>query len=174
MCNSVFLSHCFALSWPGRSCKWELVLNWPTWWNKGERKYKRWYRFPRPNSHTFMQQPPVTLWMSCYSFTMRSLLPLHPFLPIRANKRGWGSERLVVWIHTQVSLGGVWDSFRQSSLLSDKKTSVLYSSLTQFWKIVHRGTLYNLLTFAAEIIQSPNPFLRFFVLVCMGLVGRKG
>ena len=21
MCNSVFLSHCFALSWPGRSCK---------------------------------------------------------------------------------------------------------------------------------------------------------
>ena len=38
MCNSVllFLSHCFALSWPARSCKWELVLNWPTWLNKGE------------------------------------------------------------------------------------------------------------------------------------------
>ena len=37
MCNSVlsFLSHCFALSWPGRSCKWELVLNWPTWLNIG-------------------------------------------------------------------------------------------------------------------------------------------
>ena len=29
MYNSVllFVSHCFALSWPGRSCKWELVLN---------------------------------------------------------------------------------------------------------------------------------------------------
>ena len=34
----LFLSHCFALSWPGRSCKWELVLNWPTWLNKGEIK----------------------------------------------------------------------------------------------------------------------------------------
>ena len=31
-----FLSHCFALSWPGCSCKLELVLNWPTWLNKGE------------------------------------------------------------------------------------------------------------------------------------------
>ena len=40
MCNSVllFVSQCFALSWPGRSCKWELVLNWPTWLNKGEIK----------------------------------------------------------------------------------------------------------------------------------------
>ena len=38
MCNSVllFLSHCFALSWPGHSCKQELVLNWPTWLNQGE------------------------------------------------------------------------------------------------------------------------------------------
>jgi hypothetical protein len=29
ICNSVllFMSHCFALSWPGRSCKWQLVLN---------------------------------------------------------------------------------------------------------------------------------------------------
>ena len=36
----LFLSHCFALSWPGRSCKWELVLNWPTWLNKGEIKNK--------------------------------------------------------------------------------------------------------------------------------------
>jgi hypothetical protein len=37
MCNSVlFVTHCFALSWPGRSCKWELVLNWLTWLNKGE------------------------------------------------------------------------------------------------------------------------------------------
>jgi hypothetical protein len=29
MCNSVLLlvSHCFAFSWPGRSCKLELVLN---------------------------------------------------------------------------------------------------------------------------------------------------
>ena len=37
MCNSVllFVSHCFALSWPGCSCKWELVLNWHTWLNKG-------------------------------------------------------------------------------------------------------------------------------------------
>jgi hypothetical protein len=34
----LFVSHCFALSWPGRSCKWELVLNWPTWLNKGEVK----------------------------------------------------------------------------------------------------------------------------------------
>ena len=25
-----------ALSWPGRSCKLELVLNWPAWLNKGE------------------------------------------------------------------------------------------------------------------------------------------
>ena len=43
MCNSVllFVSHCLALSWPGRSCKWELVLNWPTWLNKGERKIKK-------------------------------------------------------------------------------------------------------------------------------------
>ena len=40
MFNSVllFLSHCFALSWPCRSCKGELVLNWPTWINKGEIK----------------------------------------------------------------------------------------------------------------------------------------
>jgi hypothetical protein len=39
MCNSVlFVSHCFALSWPGRSCKWELALNWRTWLNKGEMK----------------------------------------------------------------------------------------------------------------------------------------
>jgi hypothetical protein len=31
-CNSVlFVVHCFALSWPGCSCKSELVLNWPTW-----------------------------------------------------------------------------------------------------------------------------------------------
>ena len=39
MCNSVlsFVSHCFALSWRERSCKWELVLNWPTWLNKGEK-----------------------------------------------------------------------------------------------------------------------------------------
>ena len=38
MCNTVllFMSHCFALSWPGLSCKWELVLKWPTWLNKGE------------------------------------------------------------------------------------------------------------------------------------------
>ena len=38
MCNSVslYLSNCFALSWPGRNCKWELVLNLPTWLNKGE------------------------------------------------------------------------------------------------------------------------------------------
>ena len=42
MCNSVlFLSHCFASSWPGRSCKWELVLNWPTWLNKGEIKINK-------------------------------------------------------------------------------------------------------------------------------------
>ena len=34
----VTLSYCFALSWPGRSCKWELVLNWPTWLNKGDIK----------------------------------------------------------------------------------------------------------------------------------------
>ena len=41
MCNSVllFLSHCFDLSWPGRSYKWELVLSWPTWLNKDEVKY---------------------------------------------------------------------------------------------------------------------------------------
>ena len=32
----LFVSHHFALSWPGRSCKWELVLNWPPWLNKGE------------------------------------------------------------------------------------------------------------------------------------------
>ena len=32
------VSNCFALSWPGRSCKWELDLNWPTWLNKGEIK----------------------------------------------------------------------------------------------------------------------------------------
>ena len=39
MCNFVlFVSHCLALSWPGHSCKWELVLNWPTWLNKGEIK----------------------------------------------------------------------------------------------------------------------------------------
>ena len=39
LCVTVlFVSHCFALSWPGRSCKWELVLNWPTWLNKGEKK----------------------------------------------------------------------------------------------------------------------------------------
>ena len=38
MCNSVLLyvSNCFALSWPGHNCKWELVLNLPTWLNKGE------------------------------------------------------------------------------------------------------------------------------------------
>ena len=32
MCYSVllFVSHCFALSWRGRSCKWEVVLNWTT------------------------------------------------------------------------------------------------------------------------------------------------
>jgi hypothetical protein len=42
MCNNMllFLSHCFALSWPGCSCKWELVLNWPTWTHKGEKKNK--------------------------------------------------------------------------------------------------------------------------------------
>ena len=39
MCKSVmFLSHCFALSWPGHNCKRELVFNWPTWLNKGEEK----------------------------------------------------------------------------------------------------------------------------------------
>jgi hypothetical protein len=45
MCNSVllFVSHCFALSWLGRSCKWELVLNWLTLLNKGEiKKYCMW------------------------------------------------------------------------------------------------------------------------------------
>jgi hypothetical protein len=38
MCYSVLLyvSNFFALSWPGRSCKWELVLNKPTWLNEGE------------------------------------------------------------------------------------------------------------------------------------------
>ena len=38
MCNSVLLyvSNCFALSWPGRNCKLELVLNLPTWLNKGD------------------------------------------------------------------------------------------------------------------------------------------
>jgi hypothetical protein len=38
MCNSVLLyvSNCFALSWPGRNCKRELVLNLPTWLNKDE------------------------------------------------------------------------------------------------------------------------------------------
>ena len=30
--------HCFALSWPGCSCKLELVLNWSTWLKKGEIK----------------------------------------------------------------------------------------------------------------------------------------
>jgi hypothetical protein len=37
VCNSVllFVSNCFALSWPGLSCKWELILNLPTWLNKG-------------------------------------------------------------------------------------------------------------------------------------------
>ena len=42
MCNSVLLyvSNCVALSWPGRNCKWELVLNLPTWLNKGEIKNK--------------------------------------------------------------------------------------------------------------------------------------
>jgi hypothetical protein len=35
----VFLSHCFALSWPVHSCKWELVLNWRTWLDKGEYIY---------------------------------------------------------------------------------------------------------------------------------------
>ena len=40
MCNSVllFVSHCFALSLPGRSCRWELVLNWPTCLNIGEKR----------------------------------------------------------------------------------------------------------------------------------------
>ena len=32
----LFLSHCFVLSWPGSSCKWELVLNWPMCLNKSE------------------------------------------------------------------------------------------------------------------------------------------
>ena len=45
MCNSVLL-FCFALSWPSRSCKWELVINWPTWLNKGEKNrwlcHRRW------------------------------------------------------------------------------------------------------------------------------------
>ena len=27
----LLLSHCFALSWPSRSCKWELFLNMPIW-----------------------------------------------------------------------------------------------------------------------------------------------
>jgi hypothetical protein len=38
LCNSVLLyvSNCFALSWPGGSCKWQLVLNLPTWLKKGE------------------------------------------------------------------------------------------------------------------------------------------
>ena len=38
MCNSVslYVSNCFALCWPGRNCKLELVLNLPTWLNKGE------------------------------------------------------------------------------------------------------------------------------------------
>ena len=38
MCNSVYVSNCFALSWPGRNCKWELVLNLPTWLIKGKIK----------------------------------------------------------------------------------------------------------------------------------------
>ena len=51
MCNSglLFVSHCFALSWPGRSCKWELVLNWPTWLNKESlKKYSPWKGRRRP------------------------------------------------------------------------------------------------------------------------------
>ena len=38
MCISVvlYVTNCYALSWPGRSCKWELVLNYPTWLNNGE------------------------------------------------------------------------------------------------------------------------------------------
>jgi hypothetical protein len=37
MCNSVLcVSHCLALS--GRSCKWELILNWSTWLSIGEIK----------------------------------------------------------------------------------------------------------------------------------------
>ena len=36
LCVLLFLMHCFALSWSGRSFKWELVLNWPTLLNKGE------------------------------------------------------------------------------------------------------------------------------------------
>ena len=31
-----YVSNCSALSSPGRNCKWELVLNLPTWLNKGE------------------------------------------------------------------------------------------------------------------------------------------
>ena len=40
----LFVLNCFALSWPGSSCKWELVLNLPTWLNKGEIKihFKKW------------------------------------------------------------------------------------------------------------------------------------
>jgi hypothetical protein len=42
-CCFCCFSYCFALSWPSRSCKWELVLNWPAWLNKGEIKNKNNY-----------------------------------------------------------------------------------------------------------------------------------
>jgi hypothetical protein len=40
MCKSVslYVSYCFALSWPGRNCKWQVVVNLPNWLNKGEKK----------------------------------------------------------------------------------------------------------------------------------------
>jgi hypothetical protein len=43
ICNSVllFLSHWFALSWPDRGCKWELVLISPTRLNNGEIKINK-------------------------------------------------------------------------------------------------------------------------------------
>ena len=52
----LFVSHCFALSWPGCICKWELVLNWPSCLNIGEIK-----KIPCSNA---LKTCPFTLWMA--------------------------------------------------------------------------------------------------------------
>jgi hypothetical protein len=73
MCNSVllFVSHCFSLSWPGRSCKRELVLNWPTWLNKGEIKNKI--------KQYIMAQLPVVTWQGATSTrATQTVFTAHP------------------------------------------------------------------------------------------------
>ena len=109
MCNSVslYVSNCFALSWPGRNCKWELFLNLPTWLNKGEInqiKYKKYTEQSKTHNSNMM---------SSNGFYICSLLHLPPISKMINNQQS--AWKTAAWVYFRTCVHTVFQMISQTT-----------------------------------------------------------